>query len=351
MNSGAKSSICIFVNSYPPAIGGIETFTKMLAQGMVNLNFAVTVIVKSSIDSLQSGRIQTIEKEPEILYQTTFLNKLRAAKKSDLVIFSHFSLKALPFVFLTRKKFVIIHHTSPCAQLSRIDMRERLKRFIYSRSVNIFVSENLKQLTKLDGFVIHNGTDFPVHKDIQSEGRHKDFIYIGRLVHDKGIGTAIRAFSRLLIERPELTFHIAGSGEIEDELIHLVDYLGIVDNVRFLGNLSKVEVIESLLEHKFLILPSEWQEPFGLVSIEALTQGCIPVVARIGGIVEACGKHCMTFESGDVEDLHKVLEQCISNYPSYHAQIFEKINMQNFSSDRMLEDYVNLLDQLFLTKS
>lgn len=351
MNSGAKSNICVFVNSYPPAIGGIETFTKMLAEGLVDLNFAVTVIVKSAIDSLQTDKIQIIKKKPEILYQTTFLNKLRAAKKSDLVIFSHFSLKALPFVCLTRKKFVIIHHTSPSAQFLRIGLRERLKRFIYSRSLNIFVSENLKQLTKLDGFVIHNGTDFPLHKNIQSEGRHKDFIYIGRLVHDKGIGTAIRAFSRLLIKRPELTFQIAGSGEIRDELINLVDFLGIAENVRFLGNLSKVEVMECLLEHKFLILPSEWQEPFGLVSIEALTQGCIPVVARIGGIVEACGKHCMTFESGDAEDLYKVLEQCISNYPSYHAQIFENINMHNFSSDRMLKDYVNLLDQLFLTKS
>lgn len=350
MNSGAKSSVCIFVNSYPPTIGGIETFTKVLAEGLVESGFAVTVLVKSEIDSRNTRKIQT-RKGPKVLYHLTLKEKIGVVRKSDLLIFSHFSFKALPFVFYIRKRFVIIHHTSPSAQFSRIDIRERMKRIIYSRSINIFVSENLKQLTKLDGFVIHNGTDFPLHKNIRTEGRDKDFIYIGRLVHDKGIGTAIRAFSRLLNKRPELTFQIAGSGHIRDELIDLVNILGISESVKFLGNLRREEVIKSLLEHKFLILPSEWQEPFGLVSIEALTQGCIPIVASIGGILEACGKHCKTFASGDVEDLHKVLEQCISNYSSYHAQVFENIDMHNFSSERMLKDYINLFNQLFLTKT
>jgi glycosyltransferase involved in cell wall biosynthesis len=346
MNSVVNTRICIFVNSYPPAIGGIETFTKILAEGLAQANFEVTVIVNSKTNISKTPNLSRKSKKLIVLTQLNLLSKYRAVKNSDLVIFSHFSLKALPTVLANRKQFVIVHHTSPSAHFSRNDLRERLKRLIYIRSINVFVSQNLKSLTGLEGFVIHNGTDFPINPNIRSEGRPKDFVYVGRLVPDKGVATAIKAFAQLLEHNSNLNFQIVGSGNMEEELSQLAHSLGIAGKVQFLGDLDKIEVIAILREHKFLVLPSEWQEPFGLVTIEALTQGCIPVVAKIGGILEACGHCCITFESGNIQDLFQVLSHSIYNYQNLHAQVFDKIDMVRLSSNVMVSKYINFLSQL-----
>jgi glycosyltransferase involved in cell wall biosynthesis len=57
--------------------------------------------------------------------------------------------------------------------------------------------------------------------------------------------------------------------------------------VRFLGRLDRPELLRCYAEHDILAFPSQWDEPFGLVPLEALACG-LPVVATpTGGTPEA----------------------------------------------------------------
>jgi len=51
------------------------------------------------------------------------------------------------------------------------------------------------------------------------------------------------------------------------------------------------------------MIPSRWQEPFGLVAIEGIACGCVALGAECGGLPDAIGPGGITFECGNVEDM------------------------------------------------
>jgi len=50
------------------------------------------------------------------------------------------------------------------------------------------------------------------------------------------------------------------------------------------------------------LVPSKWQEPFGMVATEALSQGCRVAVANVGGLPEAVGPHGKVFDGYDINE-------------------------------------------------
>jgi glycosyltransferase involved in cell wall biosynthesis len=101
--------------------------------------------------------------------------------------------------------------------------------------------------------------------------------YVGRLHPDKGIHDAVRALPALP-EEATLTF--AGSWDARDEraLEALVAELGVGDRVTLLGQRDREAVERLYRESDALLFPVRWDEPWGLVPLEAMACGC-PVVA------------------------------------------------------------------------
>jgi glycosyltransferase involved in cell wall biosynthesis len=109
--------------------------------------------------------------------------------------------------------------------------------------------------------------------------------YVGRLEPEKAPDVACRAVA-LLDERHgiEARLVLAGTGDPRElaALGQLADELGIADRVEFAGSLEAGEVAGLLARSHALVVPSRWQEPFGLVALEgALAR--VPVVASLSG--------------------------------------------------------------------
>src|SRR5690606_28166327 len=51
-----------------------------------------------------------------------------------------------------------------------------------------------------------------------------------------------------------------------------------------LGPRPHAEVFGLFAAGDMLVLPCSWEEPFGMVALEAMAKGCIPVVAAKGGL-------------------------------------------------------------------
>lgn len=114
----------------------------------------------------------------------------------------------------------------------------------------------------------------------------RELVFVGRLVKEKGVDLAIRAFADVRHAYPSLRMTIAGDGPERGNLQALAAQLGVAAAVRFAGWVAPQDV-GALFDAAFTVLiPSRWREPFGLVALQAAAAGRPVVAARIGGLAE-----------------------------------------------------------------
>jgi glycosyltransferase involved in cell wall biosynthesis len=119
---------------------------------------------------------------------------------------------------------------------------------------------------------------------INQEGHN--FLYVGQLIPRKNVSSIIRAFSLIKGESNQL--HIVGSGEIESELMNLVENMGLSKSVFFLGHKNPTELVQIYGDSDTLILASH-QEVWGLVVNEALASGLHVVLSKHCTVSELVG--------------------------------------------------------------
>jgi glycogen(starch) synthase len=127
---------------------------------------------------------------------------------------------------------------------------------------------------------------------------------VGRLDRHKGTDTAIAALAEL---PGEATLTIAGSGDngYEDELRAEARRLGLDGRVKFSGQVAHEDLVDVYAEADAVLFPVRWEEPFGLVPLEAMA-GARPVVATArGGAAEYLrdGDNALTFDADDPSGL------------------------------------------------
>ncbi len=97
----------------------------------------------------------------------------------------------------------------------------------------------------------------------------------GRLVHQKGFDTLIRAFALLARARPDIHLAVAGEGPDAEALRNLVSELDLTDRVKLLG---AIHGLPTLMKQAEAFVLSSRYEGFPNVLLEALASG-LPVVA------------------------------------------------------------------------
>ncbi|MFL5840944.1 MAG: glycosyltransferase, partial [Thermoleophilaceae bacterium] len=142
----------------------------------------------------------------------------------------------------------------------------------------VFVSERTRQRalaagrSPADWRIAHSGID-PSYLDPRPERPWAwRLLYVGRIDSRKGIGTAVDALARL---PSEATLTIAGEGDpqAEAELREQARGLGVGDRVRLEGFRSRAELRSAYEEADLVVFPVIWEEPWGLVPIEAMALG------------------------------------------------------------------------------
>ncbi|MBL6750788.1 MAG: glycosyltransferase family 4 protein [Nevskia sp.] len=109
---------------------------------------------------------------------------------------------------------------------------------------------------------------------------------LGRVIEDKGMHSAIEALA-LLGERARRTrLLIAGDGPYLETLQALVAARGLDERVVFTGWLLPGEVAPAINLASIVLVPSIWEEAFGLVALEAAQMGRPVIATRTGGLPE-----------------------------------------------------------------
>lgn len=163
-----------------------------------------------------------------------------------------------------------------------------------------------------------------------------DVVFIGRLVAAKGVDVLLRSLGRLHGARAA----IAGDGPERDRLERLAREQGLEDRVTFHGWIDDAQRARLLASARTLVLPSLWDEPFGIVGLEALAAG-VPVVASdVGGIPSwlADGEAGLLVPRGDSHALAEALAAVLRD-DDLHGRFAEAASdvVARFSIDRHLE--------------
>ena len=125
--------------------------------------------------------------------------------------------------------------------------------------------------------------------------------------------TLIDALQRLSERglRPGLT--VIGAGPERETLTQQAKTAGVAEQVRFVGGIQGAPLAAELARHRVMVAPSRCEETFGIVALEGLACGCLPVVSERGGLPEAIGGHGFTFPNGNAEALADRLQEILGD--------------------------------------
>jgi glycosyltransferase involved in cell wall biosynthesis len=188
--------------------------------------------------------------------------------------------------------------------------------------------------------VVYSGIDldeFPLAPEVERPWAWR-LLYVGRIDPRKGIDTVIRALGRC---PPQATLDVHGQGDDRylAELQKSCADLGLEGRVRFtVTPRSKLSAVYRQADA--LVFPSVWEEPFGLVPIEAMASATPVVATLVGGAGEFLedGRNCLAFAPGDDEALTAALTS-LAGDASLRARLVAggRQTAAQFTVDRLAE--------------
>jgi len=173
-------------------------------------------------------------------------------------------------------------------------------------------------------FVRHNLIPALVADGHQAAGRRERqpvVVYAGRLDAAKGLPVLMAGWDRYLAAEasrgPGLGLVIAGSGPLEPEV---TAWAATRPSVRLAGQLAPAACAQTMGTARAVILPSAWEETFGLAAVEAMALGVPPVAAGHGSFPELItdGVDGVLFSPGDPGALAAALADA-DRYPERYA--------------------------------
>jgi glycosyltransferase involved in cell wall biosynthesis len=138
----------------------------------------------------------------------------------------------------------------------------------------------------------------------------RGFVFLGRLVPGKGVDVLLEAYGDAKLDPGGWPLTILGEGPLRASLEQRC-VTRQISGVTFSGFVTGEVKGLALARAKWLVVPSNWQEPFGLVALEARSVGVPCVVTDDGGLPEAAGRDAIVCAPGSSADLAAALRSAV----------------------------------------
>ena len=316
-------------------VGGMQTHLLDLVAGLNRDRYDITVIsplnstLKNSLDELDIPMVEVDIDEKINPYKDAIavkkLKRVISSLRPDILhihgnktaLVGRYAIRDMdiPAVIVTVHNFLIFQDSNFIMRGLAAMVERRLERYTDKL---ITVSSSLKRsLIEIEGISSEKLVTIPNGIDVESwkaEGRKKtlktklglkedDLLIasVGRFVPFKGHKILLEAAKIACEKRAELKVAIAGDGPLREELIALVDKLGLGEKVFFLGFVDDTR--ELFFDADMFVLPS-LKEPFGIVVLEAMAASLPVIATRAGGVPDIIDQdEGILVEPGDPKEL------------------------------------------------
>jgi glycosyltransferase involved in cell wall biosynthesis len=173
--------------------------------------------------------------------------------------------------------------------------------------------------------VVPNGIDDRFFREGPREfPRRLSVLLAGRCVPDKGLHLAVEAVGLLAQRGLRVELHLLGafqSQAYQTEIADLAASRGVTEQIVYRGYVPPAQMPEEYGRHACTWMPSAWQEPFGLVSVESQAAGTPVVVSRVGGLPETLqdGTTGLVVPPGDARALAEATESLLGDRDRWRA--------------------------------
>ena len=212
-----------------------------------------------------------------------------------------------------------MHGSVEFYDVTRYALTDKLAHARFAVAISDFGRSQLMRLSPLERWphihVIRCGIDpstFTGAPDRQGSDRHASVLFVGRLLHGKGLSLLFEAIAELRRRGLDVVATIVGDGPAREELDAVVRRLGLARHIKFLGAVGQDEIRGHYAAADIFCLPS-FAEGIPVVAIEAMAMELPVVTTRITGIPELVddGVSGVLIPPGRVDQLTDALERLV----------------------------------------
>jgi glycosyltransferase involved in cell wall biosynthesis len=369
--------ILLYSSVFWPSIGGVETIAATLADNIVSLGHDCVLVTETPLNRKDKSRNYEVVRKP------SHKRRLTLARQSSIIHSNGSSVAMFPYARLARKPFIWTHNgyqlscvdglgwvdgeaapMSPLASLRyhykkkgltcliKESVKLTIRRFIANHvDLNIactqWVAERQPLRNQVVAYTPYSLRSFALAS--REEPIQYDFIYVGRLVSEKGLPDLLKAF-QLLISDPHCqnaTLAIVGDGFLKTALRELAQELKLNENIFLLGPKEGTHLVQAIAQARIGIVPSRWEEPMGGVSLELLAAGKNIIVSTNGGHAECVGDAGLKFPNGDYHALHKCMLRLLRDTSLATKQKDNALTQViAFDEIRLTKNYIKIYEQV-----
>jgi len=314
-----------------------------------------------AIGSLRKNRIKYLLVPFFIVSQTLKLFKLSLKNKYSL-IHSHWIIpqgaSGLLVSKLLRIPHVVTIHGGDIFFFNNI-LGRSIKKVIARNAdaivCNSLITKNkLLEITQIDSSkikIIPAPVELERFRSISKKKKKANtFLFVGRLVEEKGIFTLIKSFSLIVQELPNSHLKIVGDGPDKSKLVELVKILNI-PNVTFTGWIQHEDIPFIFSDAWTYVGVSRtskegWQEAMGISYVEALASNCNVICNKTAGFLSILSEHDYSsiFTINNPDDINELAKKMRASTTS-NSQ-FPIDSLRHFSSNNTAKEYIKIYKDL-----
>ncbi|MGD9498453.1 MAG: glycosyltransferase family 4 protein [Armatimonadota bacterium] len=316
-------SIIMIADDFPPAVGGIQTYSLELARATAELGEEVAVVASAQrgaeeVDAeLPCSVVRVPTGGSYVLAATNLATGVRLAAQGlsrppRCLVATKWSPEGPAAILAVRAlgcPIVLLGHGGEFAASGGNVVKWLVQRAVLRRAARCLAnSEHTagifhrarvrpERIGIIYGGVRPERFERPPEQVVALRaelglGERPVLLTVARLVERKGHETVLRALPTVLAHVPDLRYLIVGEGPMREPLEALVQELGIGDAVIFTGEVSPEKLPLCYLCADVFTMPShavpgELAEGLGLAFLEAAAAGVPSVATRFGGIPDA----------------------------------------------------------------
>lgn len=334
--------VFLYSRTYLPRLGGLEQASYLLARELAKRGHVVTVATDVSADPETDRAVGF-----DVVRGRSLRDLIGEARRHDLVHSNGFSLLGAAIAERADRPLVFTHQgfqascleglgwhagapchcrLSRCAWLTARDMGvvrclRQLARHPVGRiaarlaDANVAVSASVaKAIRAPRTTIVHNCADTDVFRPGEATGNRDRFLFVGRFVSEKGVRVVLDALALERAAGRRWFLDLAGQGPLEGAYLEQARELGIEDSVRVLGPLRGERLAAVIRESLAVVVPSAWDEAFGIVAAEALACGRTALVSDRGGLPEIVDGLGTTVEATDTGAWARALRRAATDH-------------------------------------
>lgn len=178
-----------------------------------------------------------------------------------------------------------------------------------------------------------------------AQSRAPRVIASGRMIPEKGFDVLLRALADPRLAALGLEATLVGSGPAQDDLKALAREIGVEARTQFTGRLHGAALDVAFLGATAIVVPSIWDEPFGIVALEGMARGVPVVASQAGGLGEIAEAGGVRVPRDDPRALADALHRLVVDH-DHHAEVSARgLRLANaWTWERLAADYHAVYD-------